>query len=250
MKNLSLMTLIALCLVTQGAEAALRYDTVKSSHLVNRSAQHHIQQHYSFISEHKPSAVMQELRAPLTGRVQHRENITVPLATLPMLPLSTAPSVTSVSPAFQQKARHFTWFTPQKPVKLRVVPDIPTAQNSWVSPLSLQDAYQLSGILTDMIHTQVPESEKSLILMAVPVSQTSNSLTLNLRNALTTLGYNITTPSNTATQVLYRVTPLDHALFVSLRINNSQSARLYARSQSGALTAASPLTVSPRSSEQ
>ncbi len=249
MKTAPWVTVMMLCLLVQNAGAVTRHHPSKYSRSAHRSVQHKGQQHYSFVPDYKPSPLIQALQTPITGRVQHQEGR---LQTATVLPVLTSPVTTSPLPVdarsvqphvVTQKTHHFAWFGQHKPAKLKVIQDTATAENSWVDPLSATDAAQLSGILANMIHNQIPDLATPIILSMVPAFQVGNPFTTNLQYALNARGYQLGTEQTLNTQrILYRITPLDHALLVTVRIHNLETARLYARSQTGALVAASPLT--------
>lgn len=219
-----------------------------------------VQQHYSFVPAYKPSEAITRLKTPLTGRVVEQ----IPA---PMQPVRSRYVQIFLTPEQQAaldarnhpqpvasapKPEHHPWrwlrFSANRPKKLRVQPELITSANSFVVPLTPVDAAQLSGLIAGFIQEQFPDTKTSLLLESVPASQAGNTLTLNLQYALRHLGYTLVTDASLPTPTIrYRVSNLDKTLLVRVKANGTETARLYERSYSGALAAASPMTRIQRS---
>lgn len=213
------------------------------------------QQYYSFVPAYKPSDAITRLQTPLTGRVV--EQIQVPAQParpryiqIFLTPEQQAALEASARPqpiAVQPKIEHHPWrwfhFGSNHPHKLRLQAEVLTNANSYVVPVTSADAAQLSGLIAGLIREQIPDTKASLLIQAVPASQAGNTLTLNLQYALKHLGYRLVSDSSLpASSVRYRISNLDKALLVRVKVNGVETARLYEHSYSGALAAASPLT--------
>lgn len=211
-----------------------------------------VQQFHSFIPPSQPSATITRLQTQLTGRVVE-EAQTPAIAPQPryvqifftseeqaaleaLTSPKTKPALTVRHPT--QQKRHLA---SKRPKKLRVQPEVLTPANSYVVPLTSADAGQLSTLIASFIQEQIPDTQTSLFLTDVPVSQTGNMLTLNLQHTLKTMGYTVSqTPKNNPVTIRYRVSNLDKTLLVRVKVNGVETAQLYERSYSGVLAAASP----------
>lgn len=250
-----LTTLLVLCSffpLTGEAAIPSRYHSAKY-----RVSKIKVQQHYSFIPAYKPSDTISRLQNSLTGRVV--EQFRIPAQPIQpkdvqifLKPETQGAQEAHILPhpmATTLKTKHHTWrwfhfeLASHRPQKLRVRSEVLTRENSFVVPVTSADAAQLSGLIAGLIKEQIPDTKNRLLLEAVPASQAGNTLTLNLQYVLKHLGYTLVSkaPSLTPT-VRYRLSNLDKALLIRVNVNGVETARLYERSFSGALVAASPMT--------
>jgi hypothetical protein len=120
-----------------------------------------------------------------------------------------------------------------------------TPYHSWIEPLPVAETAQLSEIVAQLVQTQIPDRKMPLILAEPPHSQADSTFIPNLTYALQQRGY--TFAGNTAlvpnaAWIRYRISTLNQGLLVRIKINAQEASRLYTRSNSGVLIAASPIT--------
>ena len=225
---------------------------------VKRSVRPRVQQHVSFIPVYHPSETITRLQTPLTGRVVEQ----VPAPPEPVRPRYIQVFLTPEQQAALEASRQPQWTQPlaiqlktghspwrwfhwnvNRPQRLRVRPEALTSAHSFVVPLTSADAAQLTGLISAQIQAQVPDVNTPLMLSEVPASQAGNPLTLTLQYTLKSQGYSLdSNPTQPGATVRYRVSYLDKALLLRVRINGIETARLYERSASGTLATASPIT--------
>jgi len=244
-------------LTSEAATPRKIYHTSHHKRAKRKVSEGKAQQHYSFIPAYKPSEAVTRLQAPLTGRgVEHIQTLTQPpqpkYVQIFLTPEQQAAQKANTQPqpiASSSKTEHQSWrwfrfgLDSNRPQKLRIHSAVITNANSFVVPVTPADAAQLSALIAGFIKEQVPNTKTSLLLEAVPASQAGNILTLNLQYTLKNLGYTLVSNTSPATpSIRYRVSNLDKALLVRVKANGVETARLYERSYSGALAAASPMT--------
>jgi hypothetical protein len=257
-RSLAALVILASLLTLTGEATTPRRVFHSSTHksAKRRVSKSNVQEHYSFVPAYKPSDAITRLQMPLTGRVVKQiQASTQPPARPRYVQIFLTPeqqaaleaSNHSQPVASAPKPEHHLWrwfrMTASRPQKLRVQPEVITNDNSYVVPVTPADAAQLSGLIAGFIKEQVPDTKASLLLESVPTSQAGNTLTLNLQYALKNLGYTLISDTSFPTPtVRYRVSNLDKALLVRVKVKGVETARLYERSYLGALAAVSPLT--------
>lgn len=253
-RSLAALVILASFLTLAGEAGTPRRAYHSSTHqsAKHRASKPNVQQHYSFVPDYKPSDAITRLQLPLTGRVVEQiqaparpKYVQIFLTPTQQSTLETSNLSQPVASAPKPEHHSWRWFrmTASRPQKLRVQPEVITNDNSYVVPITPADAAQLSGLIAGFIKEQVPDTKASLLLKAVPTSQAGNTLTLNLQYALKNLGYTLISDTSFPTPtVRYRVSNLDKALLVRVKVNGVETARLYERSYLGALAAVSPLT--------
>jgi hypothetical protein len=231
------------------------YHSKAHKYIKHKVSQPKAQQHHSFVPVYKPSETIARLQTSLIGHVVQQiqppiEPPKPPSAQILVTPeqrVTQAPSTHLQPLAKNLKTGHHSWhwfhLHTNRPQKLRIQPEVITHAHSYVAPITPADAAQLSGLITQLIQEQIPDTKANLCLETVPTSQLGNTLTLNLQYILRNLGYTLSSePSLPVPIVRYRVSNLDKALLVRVKINGIETARLYERSYTGALVAASPMT--------
>jgi hypothetical protein len=201
-----------------------------------------VQQHFSFISQKQPSAVIQKLQVPLQGRVVQQqaspETLTNPPSSFPAKDTVSAPPHPAISPinvheaGIKVKAKHS-------------VAEQITSEHSWIEHISTSDIARLSELTAHWIQTQISKPNATLVLADPPQSQAKSTLIPSLAYVLEKRGYTIARKDTTMPDVYrvrYRIRAFKQGLLVQIKINGQESSRLYLRSQSGALVAASPMT--------
>ena len=204
-----------------------------------------VQQHYSFIPAKQPSALIQKLQAPLEARIVQQQLTTNPVLTPPPA-LPTALSLVSPQPV--PGHRLGLW----KPLK-RLLPSRPlpetaktiTPHHSWIEPLPAHENAQLSEIVAQWVQTQIPDRKIPLILAEPPQRQAGSAFIPSLTYALQQRGYTIAgnnALAPNAARIRYRISTLNLGLLMRIKINTQEASRLYTRSNSGVLIAASPIS--------
>jgi hypothetical protein len=261
-RSLAALVILASLLTLTGEAATPRRVFHSSTHksAKRRVSKPNVQEHYSFVPAYKPSDAITRLQTPLTGRVVQEiqssdqpswpRYVQIFLTPEQQAALETNTHLQPI--AIQPKTGNHPWrwfrFETGHPQRLRVQPEVITTANSFVVPITPADAAQLSGLIAGFIKEQIPDSKTALLLAAIPASQAGNPLTLNLQYALKTLGYSLVPDTGfPVTTIRYRVSNLDKALLLRVNVNGVETARLYERSYSGALAAASPMTRMNRS---
>lgn len=205
-----------------------------------------VQQHYSFIPPRQPSELLQRLQAPLQGRVvQEQVNPEPP---------TSAPSATPISPPLPVASRLENPASKKmglwERLKNRIrsshsLPERITPQHSWIEELPDSDTASLSEIVAQWIQTQIVSPQATLVLADPPSDQLKSHFIPSLAYALQKRGYAIAGKHDNkpdAYWVRYRIRAFDQGLLVQIKINGQETSRLYARSQTGALIATSPIT--------
>lgn len=231
---ISLMVLFGLCLSIQAQAASPKYARKPVP-----KTRPQIQQHYSFVPTSQPSETLARLQTTLTGRVEVKQPEPTAEPSTSALPQPEAPPSVILS----------TLTPPAPPSSVTSQPLATLAKStqhnkadSWVDTLNAREAAQLSEMITAYIQSQCPEKQTALALAELPVGQQQNALTLSLKYALQRQGYTLARTAP-AIPIRYRISRFNrHGLLVRIRINDTEIARFYERSNSGTLVAASPLS--------
>jgi hypothetical protein len=201
-----------------------------------------VQQHFSFIPPKQPSAVIQKLQAPLQGRVVQQQASPKTLTNAP----SSFPAKDTVpallNPAISPVKVHGAGM---KVKAKRSIAEQVTAQHSWIEHVSTSDTAFLSELISHWIQTQISKPNATLVLADPPQAQAKSTLIPSLAYALEKRGYTIARKDANGPEaytVRYRIRAFKQSLLVQIKINGQEVSRLYTRSQSGALVAASPMT--------
>ncbi len=207
-----------------------------------RKASPKTQQHFSFIPPKQSSAVIQKLQMPLQGRVVQQqvspETLTNPSPSFPVKDTVLAPSHPENSPmnvhatGIKVKAKHS-------------MAEQITSQHSWIEHVSTLDTAFLSELISHWIQTQISKPNATLVLANPPQAQAKSTLIPSLAYALEKRGFALAKKDTTMPNVYwvrYRIRAFKQGLLVQIKINGQEATRLYTRSQTGALVAASPMT--------
>lgn len=213
------------------------------------------QQHYSFVPPYQPSPTMLKLQQPLQGRVVQKQ--LVPETPAETKPQPEQPPAAIVTPVLPVKPQPSTQRYRQS-ILSRVLSkstgwmhrppsEIITSAHSWVDGLTPAESSQFSALVADAIQQQCPDKHIPILLSALPKKQAINTFLPNLAYALQQKGYTLAQPEQIPShQVRYRISSLPDGLLLRIKIDDLESSRLYQRSYSGALMAASPLTTIKR----
>jgi hypothetical protein len=204
-----------------------------------------VQQHYSFIPARQPSAIIQKLQAPLQARIVQQQPAHSPvLMPAPALPTTLSQMPPRPAPIHRlglwDQLKRFMASRPQP-----VVAETITPHHSWIDPLPVAETAQLSEIVAQLVQTQIPDRRIPLILANPPQSQNDSTFIPNLTYALQQRGYTIAGNNAlvpNAAWIRYRISTLNQGLLVRIKINAQEASRLYIRSNSGVLIAASPIS--------
>lgn len=235
--------------VSNSASAATPYhgkahSTYRKS--TQRKAPPKVQQHYSFIPPRQPSEIIQRLQAPLQGRVVQEQVNPIPtISTPPATPINEPLPVTTRLEKPIPK-RLGLWERMKNRIRSsHSLPERITPQHSWIEELPDSDAASLSEIVAQGIQAQIANPKATLVLADPPSVQLKSHFIPSLGYALQKRGYAIVgkdASKSDAYWVRYRIRAFEQGLLVQIKVNGQETSRLYARSQTGALVAASPMT--------
>ncbi len=205
-----------------------------------------VQQHYSFIPPRQPSEIIQRLQAPLQGRVvQEQVNPTSTTSTPPAAPISEPLPVTTRLKKPIPK-RLGLWESMKNRIRSsHSLPERITPQNSWIEHLSDSETASLSEIVAQVIQAQIASPQATLVLADPPQAQLKSHFIPSLIYALQKRGYAFAGKNDSVQNTYWircRIRAFEQGLLVQIKINGQETSRLYARSQTGALVAASPMT--------
>ena len=242
-----LTSLLTCCSVT--ANATTPYHS--KSHVTYRKSTQRktpskVQQHYSFIPPRQSSEILQRLQAPLQGRVVQEQISPIPTTNTPTV--SPISEQASVSTQLENPVSKKLGFWEQVKNRIRTTHSLPeriTPQHSWLAQFPDSYTVSLSEIVAQWIQTQIARPQATLVLADPPQVQLNNHFIPSLAYALQKRGYTITGKNNSvpdAYWIRYRIRTFEQGLLVQIRINGQETIRVYARSQTGALVAASPMT--------
>ncbi len=205
-----------------------------------------VQQHYSFIQPRQPSELLQRLQSPLQGRaVQEQVSPEPTKSTPPVTPISESlPVATRLEKPVSKRLG--LW----ERVKTRIrwshsLPERITPRHSWIEHLSDLETAYLSEIVAQGIQVQITSQKVTLVLADPPSVQLKSHFIPSLAYALQKRGYAIAGKNDNvpdAYWVRYRIRAFEQSLLLQIKINGQETSRVYARSQSGALVAVSPMT--------
>lgn len=120
-------------------------------------------------------------------------------------------------------------------------------QNSYVSPLSVNEATSISRATTDFLSSQWPPASSTILLVPPEKGQGNNVLTPVLTQMLIKTGFafgNSNQRVSGAHRLQYWVTPLGQGILLRLTLDNTmQASCFYERDPIGNLQAGSPFTV-------
>ncbi len=205
-----------------------------------------VQQHYSFIPPRQPSEILQRLQAPLQGRVV-QEQVSPEHATItsPATPISAPLPVTTGLENPVSKKLGFWQRLKNRIRSSHSLPERITPQHSWIEHLPDSDTASLSEIVAQSIQSQITKPEATLVLADPPSVQLKSHFIPSLAYALQKRGYTIAGKNDSvpnAYWIRYRIRVFEQGFLVQIKVNGQETSRLYARSQTGALVAASPMT--------
>lgn len=207
-----------------------------------------IQQHFSFIPPKQPSPLIQKLQAPLQVRVVQQQVSPAPITSaIPASPIIEKLSVPVQSENFAIKKIGF-WGRMKNRRALKAShpsPERITPQHSWIEHVSASDMAPLSELIASWLQTQIAKPQATLVLADPPQTQAKSTFIPNLAYALEQRGFVIAGKDANgpdAYWVRYRIRSFEQGLLVQIKINGQEISRLYTRSQTGALVAASPMT--------
>lgn len=252
-------------LMTLNSEAATPHAKRRSSHHTSnhRKPAQKTQPPFSFIPAKQPLESIVRLQQPLTGRIVQQQSPPATFqTTLPIAPIDPAPSAPEnftpvpIKPASHSVQANFTsrkglWkrvatlFSETKGALPTLRPEVLTSGSSWVDPFPAVESTQLAEAVAQLIQGHLPNQQRSLAFAQPPQSQSGNSFSAALEHTLQQAGYTIAGPHSlvaNAHQIRYRVTPLNQWVLIRVRIDDTELSRLYERTYTGALAAASPLT--------
>jgi hypothetical protein len=246
--SLFLLSSLLTCLYSPASATTFHHGKAQTTYRkpAQRKTPPKVQSHYSFIPPKLPSETLQRLQAPLQGRVvQVQVNPELTTSTSPATPISVTLPVPTRLENPVSKGLGFG-----EPRKNRIrsshsLSERITPQNSWIVELPDSDIASLSEIVAQWIQTQIVSSQATLVLADPPSIQLKSHFIPSLAYALQKRGYAIAGKDASkpdAYWVRYRIRAFDQGLLVQIKINGQETSRLYARSQTGALIAASPIT--------
>lgn len=242
--SLFLLSSLLTCFCNPASATAPHYGKAHTTYRkpAQRKTPPKVQQHYSFIPPRQPSEIIQRLQAPLQGRVVQEQ--------VNPEPATSSPSATPISEPLRLEKHVSKRLGLWERVKSRIrsshsLPERITPQHSWIEELPDSDTASLSEIIAQGIQAQIAKEQATLVLANPPSVQLNSHFIPSLAYALQKRGYAIAGKNDRvpyAYWVRYRIRVFDQGLLVQIKINEQETSRVYARSQTGALIAASPIT--------